>query len=150
MSLKKRGIKHITKRHHDYYTKSKSILADIKKEPSFKMMEIPDYILKYHLSNIKPKRDYVYDNVYIISSKVAEDNELECVSLNNAYERCKGKVRYIHENVNNNGEDYAHKKNLPLCTRHLNEMMRSDTRTKLKFGYYYESELYTRQEYKPL
>ena len=150
MSLRRRGAKRITKGHHDYYVRSKGILDKIKKESSFKMMDIPEYIMKYHTSNLKPKRNYIYDMVYMISSKAADELELECVSLNNLYERCKGKVRYIHEDVNNNGENHAYKKNLPLCTRHLKEMMRSDTKTKLKFGYYYESELYERQEYEPV
>lgn len=150
MSRKTITKSHIQKRHHDYYIKSKNILNKIKNDSSFKMVEIPDYILNYHVSNSVPKHDYVYDNIYSIPSKVAEENELECVSLNNTYERCKGKVKYIHENVNNKNEDLAYKKNLPLCSRHLKEMMRSDTKKKLKFGYYYESELYEKQIYNPL
>ena len=170
MSLKsQKNVNHdkkpiVKKQHHDYYIKSKVILDNLENELAFKMKKLPAYIDEYHKSNLKKEkskkahnikvdsseRNYVYDKVYTISSKVAIDNELDCVSLNNVYERCKGKVKYIHENVNSNNDNFNFKKNLPLCARHLKEMMASDNKIKLKFGYYYESELYDRQEYKPV
>ena len=136
---KKKEIRHnkrriiIIKQHQEYFIKSKIIIDNLDNESAFKMKELPNYIVKYNnsINKGKKKNEYAYDKVYSISSEQVANNDLDCASLTSSYERCKGVVKFIHENVNGDGENYNFKKNIPLCSRHLKEMMMSDTNKRL-------------------
>ena len=149
--------------YQNYFKKSEIILHNLEKEHCFEVKTLPKYIMKYHIANCKKidkasskkmdkasnKFKYVYDNVYTVPIDIVTVEELQCVSLNTTYDRCRGRVKYIHENVNHPGENFNYKKNLPFCDKHIKEIMKNSNNLSLKNGYYYESDLYDRQIYKP-
>ena len=87
----------------------------------------------------KDSLTYIYKELSLV---VDNTDDLECSALNNDYTRCKGKVKYSYDNLNEKGGNYDYKINVPLCVRHAKEIVKSRDGKTLSKGFYYESDLY--------
>jgi len=131
-----------------FFEESEKLLSRLENIKAEKLTKMPRDLLNYHKNAIKDiVNDKYYierlnENVYSISAELAEEEELQCVCLTSTYTRCKLKVKYIYKNLNREGEKIRYKKNLPFCQKHLKEVMKSSDKKTLRFGFYYESELY--------
>ena len=65
-----------------------------------------------------------------------------CACLNSNYYRCNKPVLYIHKNINKKNKRDPKKKNVPFCTRHIKMLLDSKDKKTLKYGYWFESDLY--------
>lgn len=98
-------------------------------------------IIKSNCKNNKKKKNE-YERQSFFIRRYNNNNKLQCGALNDQYIRCKSKVEYIHINLNNMGENFKYKYNVPLCKKHTKEIVCSKSQKDLKYGFYYESDLY--------
>ncbi len=109
-----------------------------------KFTEIPTEI-KDHYRFVMNKSGGTLDAIHseIIKLNISDDDvEYKCSALASNYERCKQKVKFLHKNINKDGENFKYKKNIPFCARHSKTIIQSSDGRSLKNGFYYESDLY--------
>lgn len=70
------------------------------------------------------------------------DPDIECSALTNKYMRCERDVLFTINNINDSSEKFKYKKNVPLCKIHTKQILNSPDKKTLKYGFYYESDLY--------
>ena len=87
------------------------------------------------------KRGYEYQYKFIKLYQ-GNDPDIECSALTNKYLRCERDVMYTIANLNDDGEGFRYKKNVPLCKNHTKQIVESDDKKTLRYGFYYESDLY--------
>lgn len=73
------------------------------------------------------------------------NDEYKCAALTNSYVQCEKEVTYVIKNINRENEDYFYKKNVLLCQNHAKQLIKSSDEKSLKFGFYYDSDLYQDQ-----
>ena len=134
-------------------SKNENILKKLKNQKDIVLKPFPKYIMKDH-KIIKKKFNKIkeednksknnYENKYDFIEKIMsdEDNEYKCSSLTSSYTRCKQKVLYIYTNLNEPKENNKKKFNVPLCKRHTDMILNSEDKKTLKYGFYFESDLY--------
>ena len=90
------------------------------------------------------KIENIYNDIEIINnSKDLKSKDLKCCLLTSKYLQCRQKVKYKHKNLNKPGENNKNKKNLYFCSTHINSMSKEDFKVNPRYGYYFESDLYT-------
>ncbi len=87
------------------------------------------------------KKGYEFRYKFIKLYK-GNDPEIECSALTNQYLRCGKPVLYTIDNLNEDGEKFKYKKKVPLCKNHTKQIVESDNKKTLRYGFYYESDLY--------
>ena len=138
---------------------STTLIKQLEKSKKFRVRDLPKYIIKNNeiinricvrekkLVEIDAKKpNNLYDFVTLIDDKEYLDNldntELVCSALTKNYKQCKQQVKYKIENLNKDGEDNKHKYNVLFCTQHVKQLAESDDQKTLKYGFYFDSDIY--------
>jgi hypothetical protein len=111
--------------------------------------DLPQDIYKFEvkLFGKRIKKDYIYHDVFEISPDIISKNEICCSCMNKDYSRCKKKVICFHSDLNIKDEAFDYKYNVPLCSKHLNEIKTSKNKTTSQHGFIFESDLYELELY---
>ena len=86
------------------------------------------------------KPENAHDFVTLCDPEEAED--MVCAALTTSLYKCRCKVKYIHKNMNPKGKRSKMKKNVPLCDRHMKQVLESDDQRTPPNGFMFESDLY--------
>ena len=132
---------------------SNSLVKQLEKGRKFRVKNLPKYIVKNNeiinrmcikqkkiLEVESKKPENIYDFVKLVDDP---DNKLECCALTKNYKQCKQPVKYKVKNINKDGEDDKNKYNVFFCTQHVKQLADSDDQKSLKYGFYFDSDIYS-------
>ena len=87
----------------------------------------------------KPENSYDF----VVLCHPDEVDDMVCLALTSKLYKCRGKVKYIHKDMNPKGKRSKMKKNVPLCNRHMSQVLESSDLKTPPHGFMFESDLYT-------
>jgi hypothetical protein len=84
---------------------------------------------------------------FLVKIDVQKNNKLKCCALTTSYERCKQKPAYIYEcmrcySIVTRIDDIS-QKNAIFCLKHTKALIESNDMETLKYGFYWESDIYS-------